>query len=68
MNVLHRSRLKRLAQTNHRSLQGELKAILERAARMAPNMSDGPELPLITAHTGGISSWRREDLYGPAAR
>ena len=28
--------LKRLARSHHRSLQGELRAILERAARMAP--------------------------------
>ncbi len=60
--------LKRLARMHHRSLQGELRAILERAARMAPVEEDAPKLSLVTVRVGGSGSWRRKDIYGPDGR
>ena len=60
--------LKRLARSNHRSLQGELHAILERAAQMAPQVEALDDLPLVTVNTGGVSTWRREEIYGATAR
>ncbi len=60
--------LKQLARSHHRSLQGELHAILERAVRQAP-ASDGPKsLELITVKTKGSSSWSREEIYGDDGR
>ena len=60
--------LKRLARSNHRSLQGELRAILERAARMAPPDTAGDELALVTGKTGYTGSWSREQIYGADGR
>lgn len=57
--------LKRLASSHHRSLQGELRAILERAAKMAPPAPDADSLELVTVRVGGSSSWRREEIYAP---
>ena len=56
--------LKRLARSHDRSLEEELRAILERAARMAPLEPGVPELKLVTVKVGGSSSWNREDIYG----
>ncbi len=66
-DVLHR--LRSLAELHHRSLQGELRAILERAARFA-HAEDihGGELDLVTVETNRSGSWRREDIYGDDAR
>ena len=60
--------LKRLARSHHRSLQGELHAILERAARMAPPDEAVRTLTLVTVRTGRTSSWSRDELYGPDGR
>jgi plasmid stability protein len=60
--------LKRLAKTHHRSLQGELHVIIERAARMAPLEETEDTLPLVTVNRGGKASWRREEMYGPSGR
>ncbi len=60
--------LKRLARSHNRSLQGELHAILERAARMAAPAGRSRQLRLITVNTGGKSRWRREEIYGSEGR
>ena len=60
--------LKRLARSHHRSLQGELRAILERAARMAPPEGDTRTLDLVTVRTGSTGSWSREEIYGADGR
>lgn len=59
--------IRKLAQAHHRSVQGELHAILDRAAKMAP-AAEEPELELITVSTGIESGWSREEIYGPAGR
>lgn len=76
MNAVHITRvppqtisaLKRLARSHHRSLQGELRVTLERAARMAPPAGTADELKLVTAKTGYTGSWRREEIYGADGR
>ncbi len=60
--------LKRLARSHHRSLQGELRAILQRAARMAPADEGARKLNLVTVRVGAATSWRREEIYGPDGR
>ena len=60
--------LKRLAKSHHRSLQGELHTILERAARTAP-----PEqlevMSWITVETGrSTSTWSRSEIYDDDGR
>lgn len=60
--------LKRLAKSHHRSLQGELHTILERAARTAP-----PEqleaISWITVETGrATSTWSRNEIYDDDGR
>ena len=60
--------LKRLAKSHGRSLQGELHAILERAARTAPpEVKTG--LDWITVETGGRSpTWSRREIYDDRGR
>ncbi len=65
-NTLHA--LKRLARRHHRSLQGELHAILERAARMAPPDEEARMLDLVTVKTGHTTSWSRDEIYGTDGR
>ena len=60
--------LKRLARNHHRSLQGELHTILERAARMAPPDEDVRSLNLVTVKTGHTALWSRDEFYGPDGR
>ncbi len=60
--------LKRLARGNHRSLQGELRDILERAARRAPEPDMDDELDIVTVRTGSTSTWHREEIYGDSGR
>jgi len=61
------SALKRLAESHHRSLQGEIHFILEQAARMAPPEQLQP-LSLVTVRTGRTSTWNREEIYGDSGR
>jgi plasmid stability protein len=61
-------RLKRLARNHHRSLQGELRAILSRAAEMAPPDTNGDELKIVTVNSAGTSTWSREEIYGNHGR
>ncbi len=56
--------LKRLARSHHRSLQGELRAILDRAAGLAPPEPDTRTLNLVTVKTGYTGAWSREEIYG----
>ena len=60
--------LKRLARIHHRSLQGELRAILGQAARLAPPDDDTRTLDLVTVNTGLTTSWNRDEVYGPEGR
>ena len=59
--------LKRLARGNHRSLQGELRDILEKASR-APTSDMDDDLDLVTVRTGSTSTWHREEIYGDPGR
>ena len=55
-------RLKRRAQQHHRSLQGELRALLvEVAGRVEPD--DLGEFTLRTVKTLGVQNWSREEIY-----
>lgn len=60
--------LKRLARSHHRSLQGELHAILDRVARMAPPETEGPRLKLVTVRVGQATAWNRDEIYGADGR
>ena len=60
--------LKRLARANHRSLQGELRTILERAAQLASQQAEDRPLRLVTVRTGGASQWTRKEIYGDFGR
>ena len=55
-------RLKRRAMRHHRSLQGELQALLEEAAKQAV-IGESPEFSLHTVRTQGNQNWSREGLY-----
>lgn len=60
--------LKRLARSHHRSLQGELRVILDRVAQLAPPDEDTRTLELVTVRTGHVTSWNRDEIYGPEGR
>lgn len=60
--------LKRLARSHHRSLQGELRVILDRAALLAPPDENTRTLDLVTVRTGHATSWNRDEIYGPEGR
>ena len=62
------SSLKRLAKKHHRSLQGELHFILERASELDLNENMSEELNLITVNSGLKNSWHREDIYDADGR
>jgi plasmid stability protein len=55
-------RLKRRASRHHRSLQGELQALLEEAAKQAAS-DDTSEFTLQTVRTQGDQNWSREGIY-----
>jgi len=58
--------IKLLAKLHHRSMQGELKAILSEAAKRLPADLEEDELDLVKVETGGSGRWRREDIYNDA--
>ena len=60
--------LKQLARENQRSLQGELRNILEKASRRAPAPDMDADLDLVTVRTGSTSTWHREEIYGDSGR
>jgi plasmid stability protein len=59
-------RLKERAELHHRSMQGEVKAILEEAVRRMPEASREEPLDLITVSTGNTETWKRDDYYDDA--
>jgi plasmid stability protein len=64
-------RLKLLARLHHRSVQGEIRAILEEASRLAPMHDQTAVRPLsITTVSAGneTASWDRQEIYGDDAR
>ena len=60
--------LKRLARSHQRSLKGELRVILDRAALLAPPDDDTRTLDLATVRTGHATSWNRDEIYGSEGR
>ena len=60
------ARLRRLAALHHRSLQGEVRALLDEAARRAPDFGDDASLPITTVSVGVEGTLRREDIYDGA--
>lgn len=60
--------LKRLAKRHHRSLQGELHDILEKASELDLEQAIDNELNLITVRSGFTGNWNREDIYDPDGR
>ena len=61
-------RLRMLARMHHRSLQGELRAVLEEAASRAPAARHEEPLHLVTVATGRTGTWSRDEIYGDDAR
>jgi plasmid stability protein len=61
-------RLRQLARFHNRSLQGEVRAILQDASQRAPmeHTSSLPELIRVEAGTSG--TWAREEIYGDEGR
>lgn len=55
-------RLKRRARARHRSLQGEIHAILEEAANEPGEDTDQP-IDLVLVNTKGQQDWSREAIY-----
>jgi len=55
-------RLKRRAIRHHRSLQGELQALLAEAARQAAS-EESSEFTLHRVRTQGNQNWSREGIY-----
>ena len=62
------SRIRSRARMHHRSVQGELRAILEDAARRTPEDNDIDPDELITVSRPDTGTWRREEVYGDTAR
>lgn len=60
--------LKRLAKRHHRSLQGELHYILEKAAELDKDDLISEELSLYTANSNSKSTWSREEIYDDSGR
>ena len=60
--------LKRRARAHHRSVQGEVHAILEEAARNAPPEGGYGPIALRFASVGGESAWTREEMYDDNGR
>ena len=68
LNASTYSAIKRLAKVHHRSIQGELHAILEQAAKLAPDPAENGEIELFTVSTGSNSAWNREEMYDAEGR
>jgi len=60
-------RLKSLARAHHRSLQGELRSVLQQAAELA-EPAQLPRLRLNHADTGRRERLTREEIYRDEAR
>jgi plasmid stability protein len=53
---------------HHRSMQGELRAILQEAADRVPETEEPDPDELITVSSSSQGTWRREDMYNDQAR
>ncbi|MCB1058349.1 MAG: Arc family DNA-binding protein [Acidobacteria bacterium] len=60
--------LKQRAARHHRSLQGELRLLLESAAAEEAASKRFPPLVLEMSAVDTASSWSREDIYGDEGR
>ena len=60
--------LSRRARAHHRSVQGEIRAILDAAARAAPPEQGYPPIRLHHVEVGSGVPWNREDIYGDEGR
>jgi plasmid stability protein len=60
--------LKRLARRHHRSLQGELRMILDQSARMAVDSEREKGLSLHVVRTGIDEVVGRNEIYGDDGR
>jgi plasmid stability protein len=60
--------LRERAARHGRSMQQELRAILETAAAEPATAEPPAPIHLITTRTRGKTTWRREDLYGDEGR
>ena len=60
--------LKRRAKRNERSLQKELRHILQRIASTEPLPEALPPVALETSEASGEALWSREELYGDDGR
>lgn len=60
--------IKERARRNGRSMQRELREILDAAAAEPPAEAARQPLRLVTARTSGTSTWRREEIYGDDGR
>jgi plasmid stability protein len=60
--------LSRRARAHHRSVQGEVRSILEEAARAAPPEGGYPPLTLHQVDVGGDQPWTRDEIYDDTAR
>lgn len=56
-------KLARLAELHHRSMQGELRAILADAAKLLPEDGISTDLDLVTVAAGGKQAWDRDGIY-----
>ena len=55
--------LKRRAEAHHRSLNGEILEILDRAANQTPAGQPPGPLRLTLARTEGAQTWSRQGIY-----
>lgn len=60
--------LRERAARRGRSMQEELREILQRAAAEPVPSADVEPVELITVRTSGESGWRREEIYGDDGR
>lgn len=60
--------LKERAARHGRSMQQELRLLLLEAAEQPLPASEVPPLDLTLAHSGGSSTWSREEIYGDDGR
>jgi plasmid stability protein len=60
-------RLERLAMLHNRSLQEELRAILDLAVELSTRGSSDP-INLHTTNSGRNNQWSRDDLYDDSGR
>jgi plasmid stability protein len=62
------SALRERAERRGRSMQQELREILEAAAGQELPAERPPPVQLVTVNTAGRGTWRREDIYGDEGR